>query len=102
MWQRDRIAEIVVKSSYWPYNTGSQPLKMFRLDVLDAPSVTKNFGNFIGKERDIHELQRRAYIPASREMSNEKARDYKNGWPASRYSGFLRGAAFFDISTAIL
>lgn len=29
---------------------------MFRLDVLDAPSVTKNFENFIGKERDIHEL----------------------------------------------
>lgn len=41
--------------------TASQPLKMFRLDVLDAPSVTKNFGNFIGKERDIHELQWRAY-----------------------------------------
>lgn len=39
---------------------------------------------------------------ASREMSNEKDRDNKNGWPDSRYLGFLRGAAFSDISTTIL
>lgn len=31
---------------------------MFRPGVLDASSVAKNIENFIGKDKDIHELPR--------------------------------------------